>query len=49
MKVYYNSACPVCKAGIEGHKQRMEACKAAVECVDIHTLREAVREVGAER
>jgi predicted DCC family thiol-disulfide oxidoreductase YuxK len=49
MKVYYNSACPVCKAGIEGQKQRMEACRAAVDFIDVHAEPEAVKEIGAER
>jgi predicted DCC family thiol-disulfide oxidoreductase YuxK len=27
IKVYYNSACPVCDAGIKSQKGRMEACR----------------------
>jgi predicted DCC family thiol-disulfide oxidoreductase YuxK len=47
-KVYYNSACPVCNAGIKGQRRRMEACGIAdVEWVDIHSTPEAVEEVGA--
>jgi len=49
VKVYYNSACPVCKAGIEGQRQRMEECPIQVEWIDIHSNGEAVNEIGAER
>ena len=48
-KVYYNSACPVCNAGIKGQRERMEACGAAnVEWIDVHNNPQAVAEVGAE-
>lgn len=48
-KVYYNSACPVCNAGIKGQRERMESCGgAAVEWIDIHQNPQAVREVGAD-
>ncbi len=47
-KVYYNSACPVCNAGIKDQRQRMEACGAKdIEWVDVHAYPEAVAEVGA--
>jgi predicted DCC family thiol-disulfide oxidoreductase YuxK len=47
-KVYYNSACPVCNAGIKDQRQRMEACGVKdVEWIDVHTNPEAVEEVGA--
>jgi predicted DCC family thiol-disulfide oxidoreductase YuxK len=47
-KVYYNSACPVCNAGIKDQRQRMEACGVKdVEWIDVHTHPEAVEEVGA--
>ena len=47
-KVYYNSACPVCNAGIKDQRQRMEACRIKdIEWVDVHTNPEAVSEVGA--
>jgi predicted DCC family thiol-disulfide oxidoreductase YuxK len=47
-KVYYNSACPVCNAGIKDQRQRMEACGIKdVEWIDVHTHPEAVEEVGA--
>ena len=48
-RVYYNSACPVCKAGIEGQRERMEACGLAqVEWIDVHNNPQAVAEVGAD-
>jgi len=47
-KVYYNSACPVCNAGIKDQRRRMEACGIEdIEWVDVHTNPEAVSEVGA--
>ena len=49
VKVYYNSACPVCNAGIAGQRRRMEGCAAQVEWVDIHSDAQAVCEIGAER
>lgn len=46
-KVYYNSACPVCNAGIKDQRQRMEACGLKdIEWIDIHVHPEAVEEVG---
>jgi predicted DCC family thiol-disulfide oxidoreductase YuxK len=49
LKVYYNSACPVCNAGIEGQKERMAGCPVEVDWIDIHSRPEAVKEIGAER
>lgn len=47
-KVYYNSACPVCNAGIKDQRQRMEACGIKdIEWVDVNAHPEAVLEVGA--
>jgi predicted DCC family thiol-disulfide oxidoreductase YuxK len=47
-KVYYNSACPVCNAGIKDQRRRMEACGIEdIEWVDVHANPEAVSEVGA--
>ncbi|MBA4142514.1 MAG: DUF393 domain-containing protein [Nitrosospira sp.] len=46
-KVYYNSACPVCNAGIKDQRRRMEACGGKdVEWIDVHTHPEAAEEVG---
>jgi len=47
-KVYYNSACPVCNAGIKNQRKRMEACGLKdIEWVDVHTNPGAVSEIGA--
>ena len=44
-KVYYNSACPVCKAGIEKQRAMMERCGVDdVEWVDVHTRPEMADE-----
>ena len=42
--VYYNSACPVCRSGIDLQKGAMGAC--AVEWIDVHAHPEAVDELG---
>lgn len=47
VKVYYNSACPVCNAGIAGQKQRMEEAAGQVDWIDIHRDPDAVGEIGA--
>lgn len=48
LKVYYNSACPVCKAGIDGMQCSMrERGAAEVEWLDVHRNPELAREVGA--
>jgi predicted DCC family thiol-disulfide oxidoreductase YuxK len=47
-KVYYNSACPVCAAGIRQQQQRLEGCDADVEWIDVHKDNAAVAEVGAD-
>jgi predicted DCC family thiol-disulfide oxidoreductase YuxK len=49
IKVYYNSACPVCDAGIKGQRERMGTCPVEVEWIDIHRDAEATREIGVER
>jgi predicted DCC family thiol-disulfide oxidoreductase YuxK len=47
-KVYYNSACPVCNAGIKSQRQRMQVCGVTgVEWIDIHSQPDAVQEVDA--
>jgi predicted DCC family thiol-disulfide oxidoreductase YuxK len=43
--VYYNSACPVCDAGIRSQRGRMAGCD--VQWVDVHAQNEAARAVGA--
>jgi len=48
IKVYYNSACPVCKAGIRNQRCRMAAQGITdVEWLDVHSDPELVKEVGA--
>src|SRR3954471_19034887 len=49
LKVYYNSACPVCDAGIRGQRERMAACQAQAEWIDVHNHADAVKQIGAER
>lgn len=46
-KVYYNSACPVCNAGIKDQRQRMEKCGINdIEWVDVHNNPDTVSEVN---
>lgn len=45
MKVYYNSACPVCKAGIEGQMGKDASCE--IQWADVHANNELVSEVNA--
>ena len=49
VRVYYNSACPVCNAGIKDQKRRMEACPTPVDWIDIHANPDAVKAIGAEQ
>lgn len=46
LKVYYNSACPVCKAGIEYQKGKMQGC--AIEWKDVHLNNKLVTEIRTE-
>lgn len=46
LTVYYNSACPVCDAGIRQQRQRMQGC--AVEWVDVHADPCAVGELDTD-
>ena len=47
-KVYYNSACPVCNAGIKDQRKRMEACGIRdIEWIDVHAQPEAAEQVGS--
>lgn len=49
IKVYYNSACPVCKAGIEDQQGRMTAQGITdIEWLDVHARPELAKEVGAD-
>lgn len=46
-KVYYNSACPVCNAGIKNQRQRMAQCGISdIEWVDVHSNPGATSETG---
>ncbi|MGH8175337.1 MAG: thiol-disulfide oxidoreductase DCC family protein [Steroidobacter sp.] len=49
VKVYYNSACPVCNAGIRDQRRRMEACSAAIDWIDIHRDPQRVADIGASQ
>lgn len=42
--VYYNSACPVCEAGIASQRGRMPACQVA--WVDVHAAPDAAAQAG---
>ena len=46
VKVYYNSACPVCKAGIEGQMEQSSTCE--VQWNDVHKNNQLVSEVDAD-
>lgn len=49
LKVYYNSACPVCKAGIEGQACMLrEQGVENVQWLDVHADPRLAREVGVE-
>ena len=49
LKVYYNSACPVCNAGIRGQKERMTGCPVDIQWIDIHSHPQALKEIGARQ
>ena len=46
-KVYYNSACPVCDAGIRRQRRKLDGCNEPVEWIDVRENNEAVGEIGA--
>lgn len=46
LKVYYNSACPVCKAGIEGQMDKDSVCQ--IQWKDVHQENQLASEVDAE-
>ncbi|WP_439887399.1 thiol-disulfide oxidoreductase DCC family protein [Pseudomonas sp. MBLB4123] len=49
IKVFYNSACPVCKAGIEGQRRRMQAgASCPVEWIDVHQRPDSVAELDSD-
>ena len=41
-QVFYNSACPVCKAGIDAQRADMQACSIDAEWIDVHANPQAV-------
>ena len=46
-KVYYNSACPVCRAGVADQKRRMDKHGVAAEWCDIAATPAAAKEIDA--
>ena len=49
VKVYYNSACPVCKVGVDGQSCRMaEQGVDDVEWIDVHANPAAAQDVGVD-
>lgn len=46
IKVYYNSACPVCKAGIEGQMDKENTC--AIQWNDIHHDNTLISELASD-
>ena len=49
LKVYYNGACPVCRAGINSQRKRMSRWEVDVEWIDIHTRPDRLEEIAAEQ
>ena len=47
-KVYYNSACPVCSAGIRYQQRKLGAACDDVEWIDVHARNEAACEVNRD-
>jgi predicted DCC family thiol-disulfide oxidoreductase YuxK len=45
IKVYYNSACPVCNAGINNQKNKMPSCQ--IDWKDVHTQPGIYKEVSS--
>ena len=46
IKVYYNSACPVCNAGISSQKKKPASCE--VVWADVHLDNELVTDINAD-
>lgn len=46
-KVYYNSACPVCHAGIRYQQRKLGERVDEIEWIDVHECNEAAAEAGA--
>ncbi|HSC15429.1 MAG TPA: DUF393 domain-containing protein [Gammaproteobacteria bacterium] len=47
-KVYYNSACPVCNAGIQYQQRKLGAACDDVEWIDVHARNEAASELNRD-
>lgn len=45
IRVYYNSACPICNAGINSQKKKSAVC--GVEWEDVHLDNEKVKDLNA--
>ncbi|MES2670405.1 MAG: DUF393 domain-containing protein [Pseudomonadota bacterium] len=43
--VYFNSACPVCRTGVEWQQGQASSCE--IEWIDVHAMPEAIADVGA--
>jgi len=46
VKVFYNSACPVCNAGVSYQKNRMKACD--IEWADVHVDRDSIDDLDTD-
>jgi len=46
VKVFYNSACPICNAGVGYQKQRMKTCD--IEWADVHVDTKSTTELDAD-
>lgn len=47
-RVYYNSACPVCAAGIRQQQQKLDGCDVEVEWIDVHSDNQAVTQIDSD-
>jgi predicted DCC family thiol-disulfide oxidoreductase YuxK len=48
IKVFYNSACPVCRAGIEKQRTGMAGCDVDIRWTDVHRDAAEIRALGYE-
>ena len=46
-KVYYNSACPVCDAGISYQRRKLEDSTEGVEWIDVHHFNDSASDVAS--
>lgn len=47
-RVYYNSGCPVCAAGIAQQRRRLDGCDVKIEWIDVHKDNTAVSHIDAD-